>query len=299
MQGSVREIALDILRADGERLPTLINSVQQRDEEGRPRIIRTTVFDATDRRSYERELLRSRRAEQEIAQQLQRSLLSGDLPSSDTLAIDVVYKPAVTGREVGGDWYDAFWLCEERVVGLVVGDVVGRGIEAAATMGQLRSAIRALASTGLAPGPLLDTLDRFAVRHRVGRMATVVYAELDVTSGDLRYACAGHPPPLLVQPGKRPCYAWDARSVPLDAARTPDTRPQASTRLMPNGAVLLYTDGLVERRSRPIDDGLNLLVAETARVREAGSPLTTIVRNVGIDTIGDDVCLLVAQRRNG
>ena len=151
MQGAVREIALDIVRADGTRLAALVNSVQRRDGAGRPRIIRTTVFDATDRRAYEQELLRSRRREQEIAQLLQRSLLSGEPATSAALAVDVVYRPAQAGLEVGGDWYDAFWLDDEQTVGLVVGDVVGRGIEAAAVMGQLRSAIRALASTGLAP----------------------------------------------------------------------------------------------------------------------------------------------------
>ncbi|HEV2060264.1 MAG TPA: PAS domain S-box protein, partial [Solirubrobacteraceae bacterium] len=159
MQGAVREIALEILRADGTRLPALINSDQRRDDEGRPRVIRTTVFDATDRRAYEQELLRSRRREQEIAQLLQRSLLSGEPPSSAEICVEVVYRAAQ--HEVGGDWHDAFWLDDEQTAGLVVGDVVGRGLEAAAAMGQLRSAIRALASTGLAPGPLLDALDGF------------------------------------------------------------------------------------------------------------------------------------------
>lgn len=96
-----------------------------------------------------------RRQEQEIAQQLQRSLLSGVLPSGPRLEVDFAYRPAVKGLEVGGDWYDAFWLDEGETAALVVGDVVGRGIEAAASMGGLRSAVRALASTGLAPGELL------------------------------------------------------------------------------------------------------------------------------------------------
>ena len=218
MQGAVREIALDIVRADGSRLPALVNAVQQCDEAGTPRLVRTTVFDATDRRAYEQELLRARRREQDIAQQLQRSLLSGTLAASPALAVDVFYRPAQAGLEVGGDWYDAFWLDDERTVAaLVVGDVVGRGIEAAAAMGQLRSAIRALASTGLAPGPLLDALDGFVARHRVGRMTTVAYAQLDVATGGLRYACAGHPPPILLAPGVAPRLLWDGRSVPLDS----------------------------------------------------------------------------------
>src|ERR1700704_1725 len=137
MQGSVREIAVEIVRADGTRLAALINSVQHDDEQGQPRRIRTTVFDATDRRRYEDELLRARRQEQETAQLLSRSLLSGSLPAAPGLEVEVVYRPAVSGLEVGGDWYDAFWLDDGDTIGLVVGDVVGRGIAAAATMGQL------------------------------------------------------------------------------------------------------------------------------------------------------------------
>ncbi|HEV2775765.1 MAG TPA: PAS domain S-box protein, partial [Solirubrobacteraceae bacterium] len=144
MQGAVREIALDIVRADGTRLPALINSVQAQDEAGRPRIIRTTIFDATDRRAYERELLRARRREQETAELLQRSLLSGEPPLSADLCVEVFYRAGQARHEVGGDWHDAFWLEDERTAGFVVGDVVGRGLEAAAVMGQLRSAVRAL-----------------------------------------------------------------------------------------------------------------------------------------------------------
>ena len=86
---------------------------------------------------------------------------------------------------------------------MVVGDVVGRGIVAAATMGQLRSAVRALASTGLTPGPLLDALDSYARRHEVGQMTTLAYAELDLDSGVLVLACAGHPPPAMTIPTAR------------------------------------------------------------------------------------------------
>ena len=178
MQGEVREIAVEIVCADGTRLPALINSVLRSDDEGRPQLVRTTVFDATDRRRYERELLRARRHEQDTAQQLSRSLLSGSLPTAPGLELEVAYHPAEAGLEVGGDWYDAFWLDEGATIGLVIGDVVGRGIGAAATMGQLRSAVRALASTGLGPGRLIDALDAYAHRHDVGRMTTLICAEL-------------------------------------------------------------------------------------------------------------------------
>lgn len=299
MQGAVREIALDIVRADGTRLPALINSVRQPDEAGRPRLVRTTIFDASDRRAYEQELLRSRRREQEIAQTLQRSLLSGDPPQSTNVCVEVFYRPAQAGHEVGGDWHDAFWLDDERTVGVVVGDVVGRGLDAAAVMGQLRSAVRALASTGLAPGPLLDALDGFVARHRVGRMTTVAYAQVDVTTGELLYACAGHPPPILLAPGADPRYLWDGRSVPLDSVALSGRRPQAAAQLARGGTLLLYTDGLVERREQALDVGLEELLAEAARHEgdDIAGMLTSVVRAMNDDR-SDDLCLLAAHRRD-
>ena len=299
MQGAVREIALDIVRADGTRLPALINSVQQPDEAGRPRLIRTTIFDASDRRAYEQELLHARRREQEIAQTLQRSLLSGDPPQSDDVCVEVFYRPAQAGHEVGGDWHDAFWLDDERTAGVVVGDVVGRGLEAAAVMGQLRSAVRALASTGLAPGPLLDALDGFVARHRVGRMTTVAYAQIDVTTGELRYACAGHPPPILLAPAAEPRYLWDGRSVPLDSVALRGPRSQSAAQLARGGTLLLYTDGLVERREQSLDVGLEDLLAEAARHEgdDIAGLLTSVVRAMN-DDHSDDLCLLAAHRRD-
>ncbi|MEA2478111.1 MAG: phosphoserine phosphatase RsbU/P [Thermoleophilaceae bacterium] len=296
MQGSVREIAVEFVRANGSRLPALINSVLRRDAGGQPQLIRTTVFDATDRRRYERELLNASRREHEIAQLLQRSLLSGELPSDPRLGLEVVYRPAVAGLEVGGDWYDAFWVGQGEAIGLVVGDVVGRGIEAAATMGQLRSAVRALASTGLAPGPLLDALDAYARRHGVGRMATLIYAQLDLGTRTLRYACAGHPPPLIVSPGAEPYFAWEGRSLPLDAytsALAP--RADATASLSAGSAVVLYTDGVVERASRPLDAGMDLLLREVAARRDDAALGGPVVRALHDSEHPDDRCLLAAR----
>ena len=299
MQGSVRELAVEIVRADGSRLPALINSVLRRDRAGRPRLITTTVFDATDRRRYEQELLHGRRREQEIAQQLQRSMLSGELPSAPGLELDVVYAPGVSGLEVGGDWYDAFWLDDGDTVGLVVGDVVGRGLQAAANMGQLRSAVRALASTGLPPDALLEALDGYARRHDVGRMTTLVYAQLSIRSGSLRFACAGHPPPVILAPGDEPRFAWEGRSLPLDAHLATAGRAAACLQLTPGSTVLLYTDGLIERRARPLDEGMDQLleVLATRRDETATALAGAITRALHDDEQADDVCLLVARLR--
>jgi sigma-B regulation protein RsbU (phosphoserine phosphatase) len=298
MQGSVREIAVEIVRADGTRLAALVNSVQHSDEHGRPRRIRTTVFDATDRRRYEDELLRARRQEQDIAQQLSRSLLSGGLPAAPGLEVGVAYHPAESGLDVGGDWYDAFWLDEGDTVGLVIGDVVGRGIGAAATMGQLRSAVRALASTGLPPGRLLDALDAYAERHEVGRMTTLIYAQLGLGSRRLRYACAGHPPPLILTPGEEPSFAWDGRSTPLDVHAAADgPRGEAAVTLAAGSTVLLYTDGLVERRSESLTDGLDRLLHVVAAHRDdtAATLVGAVVRALHDPAHIDDVCVLAAR----
>ncbi len=299
MQESVREIAVDIVRADGSLLPALINSVLRSDESGRERVVRTTVFDATDRRRYEQELLRARRREHDIAQQLQRSLLSGELPVSARVQLAAAYRPAVSGLEVGGDWYDAFWLDDGETLGLVVGDVVGRGIGAAATMGQLRSAVRALASTGLGVGPVLEAVDRFSRRHGVGQMATLVYAQLEIGTGVLRYACAGHPPPLLVMPGGDPIVLWGGRSLPLEAQRSTAARTEDAQQLEPGSILLLYTDGLVERRTQSIDDGMSTLGAELARLRHEDLAVLadSIVQTLRDAEHADDVCLLAARLR--
>lgn len=298
MQGSVREIAVEIVRADGSRLPALVNSVLHRDAAGRPRAIRTIVFEASDRRRYEDELLRSRRREQEIAQHLQRSMLSGPLPAAPGVDVDVVYRPAVSGLEVGGDWYDAFWLRDRENLGVVVGDVVGRGIDAAATMGQLRSAVRALASTGLGPARLLDALDEYARRHGVGRMTTVVYAEIDLTAATLRHAAAGHPPPLVATRGREPAFLWDGRSLPLDAdIRPPGGRGEALAELADHAALLLYSDGLVERRRSGLNEGLERLRVAVSRGEDApaGPAAHALVDGLYDHEHSDDVCLLVVR----
>ncbi len=298
MQGFVREIAVEIKRADGTLLPALINSTVRCDEAGEPQVIRTTVFDATDRRSYEQELLHARRQEQQIAEQLQGSMLSGPLPEAPGLEIEVAYRPGVAGLQVGGDWYDAFWLDEGETIGLVIGDVVGRGIEAAATMGQLRSAVRALASTGLGPSDLLSALDRYARRHEVGRMATLIYARLSLSSGELVYACAGHPPPLMARADVSPCFLWEGRSLPLDAHRTSTrARSEGCFALEPGNTVMLYTDGLVEHRWRPLTDGMDELLAEVAAHGDdsAAGLTAAMVRKLHHAERADDICVLTVR----
>ena len=299
MQGSVREIAVEIMRADGSPLSALMNSSLKRDADGVPRLILTTVFDATDRRRYEQELLRNRQLEHEIAQQLQRSLLAGDLPSSAALEFDVAYSAAVRGTEVGGDWYDAFWLVDDKTVALAVGDVVGRGILAAATMGQLRSALRAFAAGGAGPAAVLRGLDAFSARHHIGQMTTLVYAELEIASGTLSYACAGHPPPLILDGSGACAPVWGGRSLPINALPQLDPRPQAQLALERGSTLVLYTDGLIENPRRPDENGIERLCAELCR-RAAATPAglaDPVVRDLADREGGDDVCMLTVRLR--
>jgi PAS domain S-box-containing protein len=296
MQGSVSEIALDVVRADGTRMPALVNAVVRDDPAHHRQVIRTSVFAASDRRRYEQELLTSRAREREVALVLQRSLLSGALPESERVRTEVVYLPGERGLEVGGDWYDAFWLDAPESIGAVVGDVVGSGLGAAAAMGQLRSAVRAFAAMGLGPGALLEALDRYARRHGVGRMATLAYAEADLRTGTVRYACAGHPPPAVVDADGHVHLLWDGRSSPLDAGATPPSRPEAAYALTAGGTLLLYSDGLVERRGLAMQVGLDALVDSVQRLREDSRPLSEAIAD---DLLGgggdDDVCVLALR----
>ena len=295
IQGEAREIALEIVSADGERLPALVNSVVANGLDGEPRTIRTTVFEARERRRYEEELLQAGRREREIAQRLQQSMLTGELPAAPGMEVGASYRPADSALDVGGDWYDAFRLGEDRVA-LMVGDVVGRGIGAAAAMGQLRSAARALASTGLPPAPLLEALDDFIRRHDVGSMTTLAYAELSLGSRELRFACAGHVPPAVAPAGEEPHLAWEGRSLPLGARlRRDSTRPEASFQLDSGGLFLLYTDGLVERRTQSIDVGFERLLREVQANREEPAPslAASLLRTLGAGDHHDDACVMV------
>ena len=236
------------------------------------------MFDATDRRRYERELIHAQEQEREVALSLQRSLLAGALPSSPLFELEVFYAPAGRQVEVGGDWYDAFWLGDGETIGLVVGDVVGRGLVAATTMGHLRSAVRALASVELRPAELLKALDTYSRRYGVGAMTTVAYGELNAERGSFRFACAGHPPPIVHEPGTAPRVVWEGRSLPINAYPGPLERGENELRLKPGTTVLLYTDGLTEHRSRPADQGSEQLLRLVAE--RAEQPLGVVIESI-------------------
>ncbi len=252
---------------------------------------------ALERSRLQVETARLYEHERDVARALQLSLLARAPLSEPRLAVEAVYQPAVSGLDVGGDWHDAFMLPSGRV-GVVVGDVVGRGLEAASTMGQLKSAVRALATAGFEPGALLERLDAFVETAEATRMATVVYAELDLDLGVARMAAAGHPPPVLSEPAAEPRLVWEGRSAPLGVYGMPMERPQVELPLHEGTRIVLYTDGLVERRARPLDEGFDQLLGHVARLRQA--PLAQLVHDVVSQMLvdqetPDDVCLLALQ----
>jgi PAS domain S-box-containing protein len=423
MQGSVREIAVDVVCANGERLSVLVNSVLLRDDAGEPQEVRTTLLDARERKLYERELLaardRERRARErveslqrvtsllaaapdaaaiaaavtgelvealgaerggvafaepgtealpapappdpdfdegapgrgaavrlslnggpgaagrlwldfdeprsfapeersflvacaeqtglavarsrlyeetrDVARSLQRSLLAEAAPRDSRFEVAALYHAAVEHLEVGGDWHDAFLLAGGRV-GIVVGDVVGRGLAAASAMGQLRSAVRALAVAGLEPADVLRHLDTFVEQAADARYATLAYAEVDPDSGAVVTASAGHLPPITVGADGEPRVFMEGRSLPLGLTG-PGLAPRSQARfeLAPGAGFLLYTDGLVERRTEAIDAGIERLAAAVrASASTAPDHLVATLPSSLIDLgdTHDDVCLL-------
>jgi PAS domain S-box-containing protein len=205
------------------------------------------------------------------------------------------YTPAVTPLEVGGDWYDVVPLPGQRT-GVVVGDCVGRGLPAAAVMGQLRSASQAVLLRACGPADALTDLDTFASRIPGAECATMFCAIVDHAAGTVTYSCAGHPPPVLVT-AEGDCRLLDqARSLPLGVLPAGWERHQATAALPPGATLMLYTDGLVERRNRPLDQGID--AAAAAMTERAGDHPDLVADHVmsamtpaaGYD---DDVAVLI------
>lgn len=222
---------------------------------------------------------------------LQRAMLP---PTRPIRGFAVRYEPAVRPLEIGGDWYDVLPVGEHRI-GIIVGDCVGRGLAAAAVMGQLRSSARALFLTGAEPGRLLEELDSVAALIPDAYCATAFAAILDTSTGVLQYSSAGHMPAVLASPDSPPVMLTDAESVPL-VVRVGTARPQAQRTLPPAATLILFTDGLVERRDSPIDAGL----AHVAEVLNdtlgltAESVADTVLREMApTEGYDDDVAIVV------
>jgi PAS domain S-box-containing protein len=218
---------------------------------------------AADRAALAIDHARAFGREHRIAETLQRSLLPGTLPALPGAALAARYLPAAAESEVGGDWYDAVPLDGGRVL-LVMGDVSGKGLAAASTLGALRNAIRAYALEGHGPAAMAERLNRLILADADREhMTTLVLAIFDPVESRLRWVNAGHPPPLALDPADGPRFLGGHRSVPLGVLPFAGYEDE-ETDLPPGGALVLYTDGLVERRGEHLDAGLQAAAAAAA-----------------------------------
>jgi GAF domain-containing protein len=233
----------------------------------------------------------------QVAETLQRALLPeviNELPGWDLAAC---YVPAVEGTQVGGDWYDAFRAPDGRVV-LVLGDVTGKGIHAAAVMGSIRSALRAYASLNPTPELILGRLDDYFAAFKPDEMATCAVAVLDPATGDLTYASAGHLPPLHVTAtGTR--WLDHALTPPLGASGQ-GNRIQAGTTIDAGHVLILYSDGLVERRDQDLHHSLQHLATLAAAIPDsndiASAAADLIVQLNTPSRVIDDTAILILRR---
>ncbi|WP_435846232.1 SpoIIE family protein phosphatase [Streptomyces diacarni] len=250
--------------------------------------------EVTDQVEAVERLRASERRQREAAVTLQRSLLPQELEQPDDLRVAATYQPGGTDAAVGGDWYDVITLGAGRTA-LVIGDVMGRGVRAAAVMGQLRTAVRAYARLDLPPHEVLQLLDDLAAEIDATQIATCVYAVHDPSEGHLSYASAGHVPVLVRDPDGTVRRATDHTGPPLGTGGWLHT--SGSVPLPPGAAAVLYTDGLIERRDADIDEGVAAL--EAAFAGATGSPdivCDRLLRALGItEDHDDDVAVLVCQ----
>ena len=258
-----------------------------------PEEVRLTQL-AADRMAVAIEHARLYEREHRIAETLQRSLLPNTLPSVAGLTVAARYLPAQAEAQVGGDWYDVVELASGGLA-LSIGDVAGHGIEAAALMGQLRNALRAAALDGHDAGSAMARVDRLlqSQRERPDSIATAVFARLNGDGTTFEMASAGHPPPLVVRADGSTEFLEKVRSVPLGVP-VPDERKSSSCAIDPGSMLLLYTDGLVERRDASLDDGLRRL-AEAASGAGADPEQacdSIVAAMLGDEGPADDVALL-------
>jgi serine phosphatase RsbU (regulator of sigma subunit) len=229
--------------------------------------------------------------EHRAAETLQRALLPARLPELPGFELVVRYVPSDARDHAGGDWYDAFELPGGRF-GIVIGDVGGRGLAAAATMGQIRNALRAYALKGAGPDAVMDDLHAL-VAHARGEItfATAVYVVIDPATGAGELALAGHMPPLL-------------GSTYVDAPRCPPLGFSGAERctlgrfvMQPGETLWLFTDGLVESRARPIDVGLDALADLAGRATGSLEAIADHLLVALPDTRDDDIALLGLRRQ--
>ncbi len=236
--------------------------------------------------------------EHEVAEALQRSLLPV-LPDLPGLSLAARYLASSVGAQIGGDWYDVLDL-PDGAVGLAIGDVMGHDLSAAAAMGQFRSVLRSYAWEGDPTSAVLDRLDQLVQGLEMAQLATAVYARLEPAEGypaTLRYANAGHLPPVLRAPTGAARFLDGGQSVLLGAS-VEGQRAEASELVVPGTTLVLYTDGLIERRGEAIDQSLAMLLDAVEACSPDADPETLcdeLLEGIDSETLSDDIALLVVR----
>jgi PAS domain S-box-containing protein len=275
-----------IVRPDGMERVLLGRASLTFGQDGEPLRMMGTVQDITEEKQAQRE--------HDIAATLQRSLLPEQLPEIPGVTLAVRYVPATTGMEIGGDWYDVVPLSDGSV-GLAIGDVAGHGLRAAATMGQLRMALRAYALEGNEPGQVVRRVRELVRRLIPSEMATLLYLVLDPDAMSITFSNAGHLPPLVIA-DREAYYLEGGLAPPLGAAPHPGDAAEATAQLEPDSTLVLFTDGLVERRGVSLRHGLDQLMDEA---RVAPPDLESMCDHLLASLLGaevfDDVAMLALR----
>ncbi|WP_254898101.1 PP2C family protein-serine/threonine phosphatase [Kitasatospora sp. NA04385] len=251
-----------------EEVTELIKARGIRDS-GRTRVLGAELYSrARELQDVNERLRRAHAREREVALHLQAAMLPALRPPDHHRAA-VRYRPAAGALNVCGDWYDLVELPGDGRTAVAVGDVVGHGLRAAGVMGQLRSALSAASRVAAGPAQALEVLDRYARSVDGAENSTAVSVFIDRAERTLAYSCAGHPPPALCGPDGAVTFLDRATDPPLGARPEWAGRPQARTAFVEGSVLVLYTDGLVERRREDIDVGLARLARSLARHRRA------------------------------
>ncbi|WP_203794847.1 PP2C family protein-serine/threonine phosphatase, partial [Actinoplanes derwentensis] len=230
--------------------------------------------------------------EHRVAVTLQRSLLQSRLPEVPGLNMGVLYEPAGAQTEVGGDFYELTEVGDQLLV--AIGDVAGHSLHAATVMAEIRHAVRAYAIEGHSPGEVLELVNRFMRAVLPTESATVCLLTLDPATGRIRMASAGHLPPLVHADGKVRFLEPRGALLGITAPR----RAEVEFVLPPGGTLILYTDGLIERRDADIDEGLQALAACAAEVEP---DLNAFCRRLhtrlsGTGDQADDIAVVAVRR---
>jgi phosphoserine phosphatase RsbU/P len=305
MHGTAREIAFDLVRADGTRLPVLVNSVLERDVNGHPTVVRTAVFDASHRREYERELLRAKQQAEAsearataLARTLQGTLIPPTPPSIPRLDVAGRYRPAGDGTEVGGDFYDVFQVGPGEWV-VAIGDVCGKGVDAAVVTALVRYTLRAVAMESASPSAALRALNDVLLERETDRFCTVALLRLHEADGAWagRLGLGGHPLPILVT------AAGEARTVGvagslLGVLTDPDLA-EIELRLDAGDTLVLYTDGVPEGRNNGsfygTDRILGLARAARGDAADLAAEILTDVLDFQDGAARDDIAVVTVR----